>query len=626
MTGQRRLADDRVPRPRRPPVLRRHLLPEPTTARACPASCACWTRSTTRGATRRDDLARAGRAAARRDRASSTAIGGARRRGDAVRRRPRRRGRATCSAQFDPRFGGFGRAPKFPQAMTLTFLLAHARRATRRRRRSRSVTVSLDAMAAGGMYDQVGGGFHRYSVDAYWLVPHFEKMLYDQALLARAYLHGWLVTGRAALPARRRGDDRATCCATCATPTAGSSPPRTPTPRASRASSTSGRSRSSRRSAATTPPEVVRYFGVTARRQLRRSAHRLPRQHPPRRRPRPRTAPTRSPRVLPAAARRARAARAPRARRQGAARVERAVPALARRGRRRARARRLDGRGAHERALPARASCAATTAGSCARGRTGGPHLLAYAEDYAALLEALLTLAEVDDVAWLAEARTRRRRARSRCSPTTSAAAFFTTGTDAEALIVRPKDFQDNATPSENSLAANGLLRLAALTGDAALRGAAPRGGSATLAPVLGEHPTAFAFLLEALERARHPADRGRDRRRRRRPGTRRAASTSSARRLLPASVQVARRTRRRRRPHAAARRPRPRRRRGRPRTCASTSPAGSRSPTPTTLRAQLDAALRRRDRRVSGPCESVTVSCGGVARPSASASAIAQP
>ena len=57
------------------------------------------------------------------------------------------------------------------------------------------VTVSLDAMAAGGIYDQVGGGFHRYSVDAHWLVPHFEKMLYDQALLVRAYLHGWLVTG-----------------------------------------------------------------------------------------------------------------------------------------------------------------------------------------------------------------------------------------------------------------------------------------------------------------------------------------------------------------------------------------------------------------------------------------------
>ena len=63
-------------------------------------------------------------------------------------------------------------------------------------------------MAKGGIYDQVGGGFARYSVDAHWLVPHFEKMLYDNALLARAYLHAWQLTGQRALPARVRGDAR----------------------------------------------------------------------------------------------------------------------------------------------------------------------------------------------------------------------------------------------------------------------------------------------------------------------------------------------------------------------------------------------------------------------------------
>src|SRR5205085_6251626 len=83
--------------------------------------------------------------------------------------------------------GGFGRAPKFPNAPALEFLL--------RRGELPSVTLTLDAMAAGGMYDLVGGGFHRYSVDDRWLVPHFEKMLYDNALLVPAYLHGWLVTG-----------------------------------------------------------------------------------------------------------------------------------------------------------------------------------------------------------------------------------------------------------------------------------------------------------------------------------------------------------------------------------------------------------------------------------------------
>src|SRR5918912_1888304 len=90
-------------------------------------------------------------------------------------------------AQFDPEWGGFGRAPKFPPASALEFLL--------RRGELDMVRKTLDGMAAGGMYDLVGGGFHRYSVDRRWLVPHFEKMLYDNALLVSAYLHGWLVLG-----------------------------------------------------------------------------------------------------------------------------------------------------------------------------------------------------------------------------------------------------------------------------------------------------------------------------------------------------------------------------------------------------------------------------------------------
>jgi uncharacterized protein YyaL (SSP411 family) len=90
-------------------------------------------------------------------------------------------------SQLDPRWGGFGNAPKFPPASALEFLL--------RRRELDAVRLTLDGMAAGGMYDLVGGGFHRYSVDARWLVPHFEKMLYDNALLAPPYLHAWLLTG-----------------------------------------------------------------------------------------------------------------------------------------------------------------------------------------------------------------------------------------------------------------------------------------------------------------------------------------------------------------------------------------------------------------------------------------------
>jgi uncharacterized protein YyaL (SSP411 family) len=95
---------------------------------------------------------------------------------------------------FDSRHGGFGRAPKFPHAMDLKLLL----RAWLRSPRPRSlemVTLTLDKMAAGGIYDHLGGGFHRYSVDERWLVPHFEKMLYDNALLAGCYLEAFQVTG-----------------------------------------------------------------------------------------------------------------------------------------------------------------------------------------------------------------------------------------------------------------------------------------------------------------------------------------------------------------------------------------------------------------------------------------------
>jgi uncharacterized protein len=95
---------------------------------------------------------------------------------------------------FDPREGGFGPAPKFPAASTIDLLLRlHA--ATRDEEALSMARLTLDRMAAGGMYDLLGGGFHRYSVDERWLVPHFEKMLYDNALLASAYLHAWLVTG-----------------------------------------------------------------------------------------------------------------------------------------------------------------------------------------------------------------------------------------------------------------------------------------------------------------------------------------------------------------------------------------------------------------------------------------------
>jgi uncharacterized protein len=105
------------------------------------------------------------------------------------------RARDGLGRRFDPQWGGFGPPPKFPQPDTLELLLrAHARKPDDAEALSMVVTT-LDAMASGGMYDHLGGGFARYSVDGRWLVPHFEKMLYDQALLVRAYLHAWQVTG-----------------------------------------------------------------------------------------------------------------------------------------------------------------------------------------------------------------------------------------------------------------------------------------------------------------------------------------------------------------------------------------------------------------------------------------------
>ena len=98
------------------------------------------------------------------------------------------------ATQFDHLNGGFGNAPKFPQPMTPEFLLRYYRHGFNVRALE-MVEHTLQKMAYGGIYDQVGGGFHRYSTDAYWLVPHFEKMLYDNALLARLYLHAWQITG-----------------------------------------------------------------------------------------------------------------------------------------------------------------------------------------------------------------------------------------------------------------------------------------------------------------------------------------------------------------------------------------------------------------------------------------------
>jgi uncharacterized protein YyaL (SSP411 family) len=397
--------------------------------------------------------------------------------------------------QFDQRFGGFGRAPKFPQAMTLDFLLrVHARRPSDQL--LEVVTVTLDAMAAGGMYDQVGGGFHRYSVDDYWLVPHFEKMLYDQALLAGTYLRAWLVTGT---PRYRRiveetvgyvlRDLRHAAGGFFSAEDADSE-------------GVEGKFYlwtldELEALAGDDAAELVRYFGVTRAgnftdphtRYSGNILHVVDRTEDP-----PEPVLRRLPALLDARARRVRPglddkvllawnALFLRTLAECATALERDDWMQAARTNARfllSELRRPDGR----------------LLRSWQSGRAAIP---AYGEDYAALLEALLTLSEVDDPGWLVEARTVGQHMLELFEDDDHG-GIFTTGVDVEALIVRPKDVQDNAMPSENSLATSGRLRLAALTGESDSESRAARWLRA-MAPLLGEHPTAFAYLLGALDR-----------------------------------------------------------------------------------------------------------------------------
>lgn len=114
---------------------------------------------------------------------------------DALEKSMFNRAAAVLFNQFDKQLGGFGSAPKFPPSMTLEFLLRHYMQSGDGMA-LHMVELTLQKMAYGGIYDQIGGGFARYSTDVHWLVPHFEKMLYDNALLARVYLHAWQVTGK----------------------------------------------------------------------------------------------------------------------------------------------------------------------------------------------------------------------------------------------------------------------------------------------------------------------------------------------------------------------------------------------------------------------------------------------
>ncbi len=387
----------------------------------------------------------------------------------------------------DMRHGGFGSAPKFPPSSALELLLA--------RGSADVVEVTLDAMAAGGIYDQVGGGFARYSVDDAWLVPHFEKMLYDNALLARAYLHGWQALGKArwrevceetldwALR-EMRGPEGAFHSALDADSEGEEGRFYVWTPEEIREAL----------SAAGLEPEaddVLAYYGVTAAGNFEgRNILHVPRPDS--------EAPSRLGEDR-------RALYEHRARRAWPGKDDKAIAswnalmiaALADAGAVLGRADYLD----------AAVACAefAWSELRDERGRLlrtyreGNARLAAYLEDHAYLVEALLALYEATfDVRWFDAARlTADQMIELFADP--ERGGFFTTASDHERLVARRKDLEDHPIPSGNSSAAFGLLRLAALTGEAAYERHA-EGVFRLFGRAAAGHPHALAHLLRAMD------------------------------------------------------------------------------------------------------------------------------
>jgi uncharacterized protein YyaL (SSP411 family) len=391
----------------------------------------------------------------------------------------------------DPRWGGFGSAPKFPQTMGIELLLrAHHHNGSPDT--LEIATTSLDAMAAGGIYDHLGGGFARYSTDEEWLVPHFEKMLYDQALLARVYLHAWLVTGE---QRHRQVLDE-----TIEYVLRDLRHPEGGFYSAEDADSEGVEGKfyvwsldEVRDVAGSDADEAIEWWGITAAGNFE-GANILFR-------------PARGDLTRSDAVERARAA-------LFARREQRVRPGL-------------DDKVLTEwnaLFLATLAEAAAATGNdrwleaAQANGRflldnlrdpagrwlrswqeASGPRHLAYAADHAGLVDAFVRLAEATGEArWIHEAR---------AAADALLALFwdgenggvFTTGVDAEQLVTRPKDLLDNATPSANSVSANALLRLAALTGETRYRERAEH-IVALLAEPAGRHPLAFGHLLAALD------------------------------------------------------------------------------------------------------------------------------
>jgi uncharacterized protein YyaL (SSP411 family) len=413
-------------------------------------------------------------------------------------------------ASFDRANGGWGSAPKFPQPMTIEFLLRRFA-STGDPGPLSTARTSLDAMAAGGIHDQLGGGFHRYSTDAQWLVPHFEQMLYDNAQLARVYVHAWQLTGddayrrvaigtleyilrelttddgafaasqdadtdgiegltftwRAAEVREVLGDDAGLFEAAFGVTDEGNWEGVTILSRVATDAELAGRFEIAE------PDVAARLADARSRLLVRRAA---------------RPQPARDDKALAAWNGLAIAALADAA--LAFAPSDAGLAARYRDAAARAAATIVDGLVAADGRLGR----------SWKDGRASGTGIL---EDHSDLADGLLALyVATFDERWFTTARTLMDRVLAHFAD--PAGGWFDTGDDHEQLVARPKDVQDNAVPSGNAMAAGVLLRLAAWTGEGRYRSAAER-ALRTVVPFVARYPTGFAQWLAAIDLALAP-------------------------------------------------------------------------------------------------------------------------
>ncbi|HEU4994605.1 MAG TPA: thioredoxin domain-containing protein [Gemmatimonadaceae bacterium] len=391
-------------------------------------------------------------------------------------------------AAYDARHGGFGDAPKFPQAMVMEFLLQQSARTGNQMARG----VALETfrrMARGGIYDQVGGGFARYSVDAHWLVPHFEKMLYDNALLTRIGVHLWQATGDAEV--RRVCEETlAWVAAEMTSPAGGFYSTLDADSEGEEGKFYVWTEPELRELLGADADALIAYWGATADGNFEGAniLHVEDGQEAA-----PLSLPAARARLFEARSRRVRPGRDEKVLASWNGLMLRAVAEAARSFRSdRWRDLALKNGDFLFREMVRDGRVYRTH-------KDGASRIAGFLEDYASVALGALSLYELTfDRAWLDRAR-QLSASMVRWFWSEDAGAFFDTPTDGEELLTRPRDVTDNATPSGASLAAELLARLGALAGDAEGTRRARQVLEAVAEP-MARYPLAFGHALTAAD------------------------------------------------------------------------------------------------------------------------------